>query len=717
MTFISLITLIIATKNNFNNNYKAIKKVQGEWITLKEVPKFFRYTIWLLQLKCHDQDILKLGKSIVSLIKSNGFNFTFQYLKECTRLVTMYLAGTPDRTYRSGVRVRVNRYGLPVIIPSNLRAALNNVYSDKQGNKVIMAQVILTALNIFRTFPTKVKPDLSSVIEPFSGISQSILIDRKLVKSFVRGHKIDFGTIRGFISESAGPIAKRATWGSGIDAIALLLYPYSAFSVMRMLIQRKAYLYSFSLLSLWITLGPIYILTWVLGVSKKLPIGRLSVVYDQAGKARIVAMPSFWIQLCLKPLHESIFRFLKTVAEDGTFNQLGPLNKLKANPNKGHDFSCFDLSAATDRLPIDLQVDILNLLGLDGQLWRDLLDIPWSFRGKEVRYAVGQPMGAYSSWGMLALTHHLIVKVAASRVGISDFTNYAILGDDIVINHNLVALEYTKIMEVLGVKINPNKSVVSKHLIEFAKRLATPSIEFSPVGAGAILSIMRKPALIGAFLTELNQKSLANTSGMVRNLLNDVPFKSKGAIYVALWTCYGVKGLLSSARQLDAQALSYITYGRSIDPFVFQYSLHEGIRTAVLQRARSAISSAESAERYFYMSFWRLTATRGLVQGFYETLALFLAPGFWLYLESLIRQTEKAKIFERDVHSVLINHEGTLQLLEMSPIVGLDLRWSKQAGKQLNLFIRDASRAIWKTYDQMENDCGMYRQDDSHFLY
>jgi len=30
-----------------------------------------------------------------------------------------------------------------------------------------------------------------------------------------------------------------------------------------------------------------------------------------------------------------------------------------------------------------------------------------------VRYAVGQPMGALSSWGMLAVTHHLIVQLAA----------------------------------------------------------------------------------------------------------------------------------------------------------------------------------------------------------------------------------------------------------------------------------------------------------------
>jgi len=33
------------------------------------------------------------------------------------------------------------------------------------------------------------------------------------------------------------------------------------------------------------------------------------------------------------------------------------------------------------------------------------------------RYSVGQPMGAYSSFPMLALTHHVIVQIAAGRAG------------------------------------------------------------------------------------------------------------------------------------------------------------------------------------------------------------------------------------------------------------------------------------------------------------
>lgn len=82
-------------------------------------------------------------------------------------------------------------------------------------------------------------------------------------------------------------------------------------------------------------------------------------------------------------------------------------------------FWSFDLSAATDRLPVSVQVRILNHLFGDGfgDDWRSLLvdrdyEVPIPPKGVEVprglihninthgvyvRYAVGQPMGALSS--------------------------------------------------------------------------------------------------------------------------------------------------------------------------------------------------------------------------------------------------------------------------------------------------------------------------------
>jgi len=92
---------------------------------------------------------------------------------------------------------------------------------------------------------------------------------------------------------------------------------------------------------------------------------------------------------------------------------------------------------------------------------------------ESLRYSVGQPMGALSSWAMLALCHHLIVQLAARRV-YSDLTSwfdrYELLGDDIVIFDGAVATHYLSIMEDLGVAINLSKSVVAVNsTFEFAK--------------------------------------------------------------------------------------------------------------------------------------------------------------------------------------------------------------------------------------------------------
>lgn len=100
----------------------------------------------------------------------------------------------------------------------------------------------------------------------------------------------------------------------------------------------------------------------------------------------------------MKPLHDYLFAILRLIPQDGTFDQLKPLNALY---EKGcTTFYSYDLTAATDRLPIDLQVQVLQTLkGPELALaWKQLLvDRPWWLDGVPYRYAVGQPMGALSS--------------------------------------------------------------------------------------------------------------------------------------------------------------------------------------------------------------------------------------------------------------------------------------------------------------------------------
>jgi hypothetical protein len=145
----------------------------------------------------------------------------------------------------------------------------------------------------------------------------------------------------------------------------------------------------------------------------------------------------------------------------------------------------YDLSAATDRLPIALQQVILDTwLGQGfGVAWRKLLvdrDYILTQDGvsERIRYSVGQPMGALSSWAMLAVTHHFLVQycaqLAGKRLPGDWYDNYELLGDDIILFDEEVARQYLLLMEGIGVPINLSKSVVARNnTIEFAKVTVT----------------------------------------------------------------------------------------------------------------------------------------------------------------------------------------------------------------------------------------------------
>jgi hypothetical protein len=50
-----------------------------------------------------------------------------------------------------------------------------------------------------------------------------------------------FGQFKGFISEKAGPQARRATWSAWIDALALIFYPSVLFAWLKLAFQTRSY--------------------------------------------------------------------------------------------------------------------------------------------------------------------------------------------------------------------------------------------------------------------------------------------------------------------------------------------------------------------------------------------------------------------------------------------------------------------------------------------
>nr|WPH57539.1 putative RNA-dependent RNA polymerase [Rhizoctonia solani mitovirus 129] len=243
-------------------------------------------------------------------------------------------------------------------------------------------------------------------------------------------------------------------------------------------------------------------------------LGKLGLKEEAAGKVRVFAMVPTWFQNLMSPLHELLFSILSGIPQDGTFDQLGPLR----NHTKYDQAFSLDLTAATDRLPLSIQTYLLA--ELTGSMpfamaWANLLTkIEYTLKSYEfgiwerLTYAVGQPMGALSSWAMLAYTHHFLVQVSAWRSGVTPqgvwFRDYAVLGDDLVIFNRVVANEYIKVIRNIGMEIGLHKSVLSRHspTLEFAKRIfhkgkdvsAVPFKEFfaSLGGFGQILEFARK---------------------------------------------------------------------------------------------------------------------------------------------------------------------------------------------------------------------------------
>jgi len=302
-------------------------------------------------------------------------------------------------------------------------------------------------------------------------------------------------------------------------------------------------------------------------------LAKLGLKQEAAGKVRVFAMVDCCTQWLLEPLHDAIFRLLEVIPQDGTHDQTKPLDHLikrqrdlrllnrspgsilKRGTVRGREklgvrtwgmFS-FDLSAATDRLPVIFQEHLLRpILGEEAAgLWSSLLVdraylVPrredLNLPGGSVKYSTGQPMGALSSWAMLALTHHCIVQWAWYRVCKEvgrDWTwyeDYAVLGDDVVILGNPVAKAYVKLMTALGVVISAHKSLISSKGIgfEFAKRTY---LKGEPVGAISILELMVAQKSLGVLLELVRKHKM--TVGQYLSFLG-YGYKSKGRASVRL---------------------------------------------------------------------------------------------------------------------------------------------------------------------------------------
>ncbi|KAK1405959.1 hypothetical protein QVD17_42345 [Tagetes erecta] len=160
----------------------------------------------------------------------------------------------------------------------------------------------------------------------------------------------------------------------------------------------------------------------------------------------------------------------------------------------------FDPRSATDRWPIVFLERVVSKLfdqdfseAVSFLLSGGEFDVPWvTTPGSTVRFLSGYPLGYLGAWPLFALSHHLIIWWCAELVYPGRvFTNYAVLGDDVVIADENVATRYKESLDLLQVVISKEKSLISRSgSAEFAKnfRVRDLTVDLSPVSIKALLN-------------------------------------------------------------------------------------------------------------------------------------------------------------------------------------------------------------------------------------
>lgn len=486
---------------------------------------------------------LKVIQTMFTLTNKNGKVGLVKYLKVCSVCLQQCIGGhVLSDVGELGMRISRTNSGIPRIIPPFHRELI------RQGDPTII-RLYLTLFALYRIVLIPATVKLGSITDPFKGTNELVIdhwipnFDRVFVQPHFRRTSIlmkmrSYAKIFVIWKSSAGtsnfdgpnPFATHpiTVVSTGLGMLlrkdmrqALFAWFYNtgladgswAFDFF---IPFKTEVISTNLRSIWMSIKKIistsidkdavltlkslapgeynkFVVKPIKDWKPTFRLGKLALKHEPAGKMRVFAMVDPFTQWALYPLHKVILYLIRKYPMDGTFDQTKPLKHMVSSKQ----LYSLDLSSATDRLPINLQVKLISKMFRNEDLankWKTLLvgrsySVPKDANShlKSVNYAVGQPMGALSSWAMLALTHHFIVQCAAWNCGIISptrvYKNYALLGDDLVLGDHQVMISYLKILKALGVECGLHKSVVSHNgnSLEFAKRTFFKGIDVSPI--------------------------------------------------------------------------------------------------------------------------------------------------------------------------------------------------------------------------------------------
>lgn len=331
------------------------------------------------------------------MARRNGIPQTVKYLKASSVFLQQSLGGHKHSNTRDlGVAVARTGSGIPRIIPAQMRKML------RKDRRYVIAW--LTILNIYRVlvFPGKLK--LSTITKPGKMLPGDLIVNTRIFiqKTFwpmLIKKRSSLASASMEVNERGNPLPVTSWARLNLQPKYFPIQKASSVggegvistSLGSMILAAKAWALDADMrahFNEWVRLltpGPAYKAALVHGKHSVPPIvafksnleelgsmelvrrvtkvddvprlGRLALKEEAAGKIRVFAIVDCWTQWMLHPLHKAIFALLRRIPQDGTFDQIAPVRRLKLT-NKTFVAS-YDLSAATDRLPLIIQKMVL----------------------------------------------------------------------------------------------------------------------------------------------------------------------------------------------------------------------------------------------------------------------------------------------------------------------------------------------------------------------
>ena len=275
---------------------------------------------------------------------------------------------------------------------------------------------------------------------------------------------------------------------------------------------------------------------------------RLSLKQEPGGKNRVFAIGDYFTQCSLMSLHKYLFGYIKGLPEDGTHshNYVSQIAKNWSDCQDNRIYSV-DLTGATNFIDCEVLGEIVQSIAgeeyakhwVNLMVGRDFTDI----EGEPRRYTVGQPMGFYSSWAMLAVWNHLMLRTCRHALGLhpsQDDPQFVIIGDDVAILGDDVAHMYLHLCKLMGVPVSPlkgfspnTKALVPNPLrhgstmnsVEIAKRIFVDGLEITPISPVEITAGLSESKNFPSLLLSMEERGINTTDNeeLVKSLARLTP--------------------------------------------------------------------------------------------------------------------------------------------------------------------------------------------------